>query len=271
MRLLLFALLSLGLVLPVVAQSQETGEGGDENAPRAQPAGPLGDPGASQDEEAAREKLLKAADQIDLMETNAESIKASMDGMKTQLAQLADDNTALKAQVSTLQDTITRQQDELNKVEAGRAKERQALIDEVSDLMADKPHHAHAVADEGDASPTPKKHDDDAAPAAKKETASLTPPADSSQPVPSSDGPAPASEVASTPVAAPPVTPAATVHPRKGYYHVVAPHETLSLICGAFRDRGVQVTVAQIRHANGLTSKSELKVGQKLFIPKPSA
>jgi LysM repeat protein len=58
-------------------------------------------------------------------------------------------------------------------------------------------------------------------------------------------------------------------HPRKGYYHVVAPHETLSLICEAYRDHGVNVTVAEIRHANGLSSKSSLKVGQKLFIPKP--
>ncbi len=35
------------------------------------------------------------------------------------------------------------------------------------------------------------------------------------------------------------------------------------------RNNGVNVTVAQIRKANGLTEKSILKPGQKLFIPKP--
>jgi LysM repeat protein len=33
----------------------------------------------------------------------------------------------------------------------------------------------------------------------------------------------------------------------------------------------VNVTVAQVRRANGLTAKSTLKTGQKLFIPKPGA
>ena len=50
---------------------------------------------------------------------------------------------------------------------------------------------------------------------------------------------------------------------------MVAPHETLSLICEAYRDNGVDVTVAQIRHANDLGAHTPLKVGQKLFIPKP--
>jgi LysM repeat protein len=176
--------------------------------------------------------------------------------------------------VSTLEDTIARQQDELDKIEAGRAKERQALIDEVSALLAEKAASRHvraAAADDGDAVAATKKQaqeaDADAAPPARHENAapSLAPPPEASGPVPpATDGDS------SAPAEAKPAAPVATVHPRKGYYHVVAPHETLSLICEAYRDHGVEVTVAQIRRANGLTSASELKVGQKLFIPKPS-
>lgn len=283
MRLLFSGLVLIGLSLPLAAQSPETGEGPDGSAPRAQPVGGLGDPGASQDAEAAREKLLKAADQVDLMESNSEATKASVDGLKSTLTQLSDQNAALKAQVATLQDTVAKQQDQLDKIEAGRAKERQALIDEVSALMAEKTsaHHAHpvAAADE-DTAPPPKKHTDtdeaDAAPAAPHAIAPLAPPPESSGPVTDKEGSAAASATdqadasSSSPSDTKPAETTATVHPRKGYYHVVAPHETLSLICAAYRDHGVEVTVAQIRRANGLTSKSELKVGQKLFIPKPS-
>ena len=61
----------------------------------------------------------------------------------------------------------------------------------------------------------------------------------------------------------------ATPKPQKGYYHVVQSGETLTMICAAYRQNGIKVTVVQIRKANGLTDKSVLRVGQKLFIPKP--
>ena len=41
------------------------------------------------------------------------------------------------------------------------------------------------------------------------------------------------------------------------------------MICEAYRENGVNVTVSEIRKANGLTADSVLKAGQKLFIPKP--
>ena len=255
------------------------------NSPKAQPVGAIDDPGASQDAEAAREKLLKASDQIDLMETNAETTKQAVNGMKADLARIEDENTALKQQVSTLQDTVTKQQDEIDKMEAAREKERQALIDEVSSLVAEKSVTHHHVADTEDTPPAPKKHvaDDDATadtasdtPATHDAAASLAPPSDDTPsgpvkmpPATSADDSTSASTAASLDAAS--ATPAATPHPRKGYYHVVAPHETLSLICAAYRDHGVNVTVAQVRRANGLTSKSTLKTGQKLFIPKPGA
>jgi regulator of replication initiation timing len=280
--------------LPVLAQSSETGGDSDDNpmpahAPRAQAVTGIGDPGASQDAEAAREKLLKASDQIDLMETNAETTKQAVDGMKADLAKIEDANTALKEQVSTLQDTVTKQQDEIAKMQANQAKERQALIDEVSALVAEKSGTHHHLSDTEDTPPAPKRH------VAEDSAAASTPDSASDTPTPHHDAPAslapPADDKPSGPVKMPhdasaddgtsastaasldaaSATPPATPHPRKGYYHVVAPHETLSLICEAYRDHGVKVTVAQIRHANGLTAHSELKVGQKLFIPKPGA
>ena len=256
MRLLLSSLALALLALPLAAQSPETGGDSDDGSvPGALRARPLGDPGATQDAEDEREKLLKSADQIDAIEANSEATKVALDTFKTQLSQIEQDNAALKAQVSTLQDTVAKQQDALDQMKAARLKERQALIDEVSTLVAAKPAH-HAPAAEADDTPPPKKHaDDDTA-------ATITP----GSPPPLAP-PAETSATASTD--APSTPPPAPIHPRKGYYHVVAPHETLSLICEAYRDHGVNVTVAQVRRANGLGAKSPLKVGQKLFIPKP--
>jgi LysM repeat protein len=64
-------------------------------------------------------------------------------------------------------------------------------------------------------------------------------------------------------------TPPPAPKKEKGYSHVVAPGETVTMIVQAYRDQGVKVTAAQIRKANGLTPDSVLKPGQKLFIPKP--
>jgi LysM repeat protein len=56
-----------------------------------------------------------------------------------------------------------------------------------------------------------------------------------------------------------------------GYEYKVAAGDTLSIIAKAYRDQGIKVTTEQILKANpGLDPKS-LKVGQKIFIPDPSA
>jgi regulator of replication initiation timing len=268
------------LSVPLTAQTSETGGDSDDgmaSAPgtvRAQPAGP----DAAQDAEAARQKLLKASDQIDQMESNSEANKAALDGIKTQLAKLQDDNTALKSQVSTLQDTVQKQQDSLDRMQANRAKERQALIDEISALVAEKtgshrvhhteaetaPAETHDTADDSAPSPPPKrKKVDSLAPPPDTATSGPTNPAESAGADDSASTPATASTASNTP--------SAPSHPHKGYIYVVKAHETLSLIVGAFRDQGVKVTVAEVRKANGLTASSKLKIGQKLFIPKPGA
>ena len=142
MRLLVFATIFTFVTWPALAQYPETGGDPDDGTGSVK-ARPLGDPGASQDAEAAREKLLKASDQIDQVAANSEATKAALDGLKAQLAQIQTENTALKAQVSTLQDTVVRQQDALDEVKAARIKDRQAIIDEVASLVAGKsaPHH----------------------------------------------------------------------------------------------------------------------------------
>ena len=51
---------------------------------------------------------------------------------------------------------------------------------------------------------------------------------------------------------------------QEGYEHVVAQGETLSAIAAAYNARSKDII-----DANGLTNPSNLKIGQKLFIPAP--
>jgi LysM repeat protein len=249
-RILPLLLALLYIAWPCQAQIPDDPETGTQTAPRAQPADiPVSGPEAAQDAEASREKLLKAADQIDLIESNAETSKAALDGMKTDIAQLQADNTDLKQQIADLKTTLA-------KMDADRVKERQALVDEVAQLVAAK----------GGTSPKSlsKKHKSDLA-----ETDSSP----SGDPAPSSEvhGGAEDSPDGATPSSGdltPPADPAPPPKPQKGYYHTVESGETLTMICAAYRDQGVKVSVSQVRKANSLSASSVLRVGQKLFIPK---
>ncbi len=218
------------------------------------------DPGAQQDAEAAREKLLKAEDQLENIQNNSETTKTAVDGMKTDVSklqadvlQLQTDNASLKQQLADLQAAFA-------KAEAAHAKERQVLIDSVADLIKQSGASKSSTKKKPEkpvtepATPAPVKTPDaesSAAPAASTSGEALSPPADTP--------PAASAPPADTP---PP-------KPQKGYYHIVASGETLRLICNAYRQDGVNVSVSDIQKANGLTDKSILKVGQKLFIPKP--
>src|SRR5260221_6138958 len=89
------------------------------------------DPGAQQDAEAAREKLLKASDQLDNIQANSEATKLSVDGMKADVARLQAgvaraqaDNAALRQQLADLQAAF-------DQLKEQRIKERQALLDEM--------------------------------------------------------------------------------------------------------------------------------------------
>ena len=204
------------------------------------------DPASRQDAEAAREKLLKAADELDNIQANSETTKTSVDGMKNDVAtlqqtvtKLQGDNAALRQQLAELQTGFDQYKDE-------QIKSRQKLIDDVAGLIA---------ASKGATKPAKKKSSDadTETPVAEKKTdtqpssTSLAPPPDKS----------PDSATASTPT-----TDATPPKPQKGYYHVVAPGETLTMIVAAYKDNGVNVTVSEVRKANGLSENSGVMAGQ---------
>jgi regulator of replication initiation timing len=225
------------------------------------------DPGARQDAEAAREKLLKAADQLDNIQANSEATKTAVDGMKADVAKLQGDVTQLQTENATLRQQLADMQTSFDQFKQEQIKARQTLIDNVAALIA---------ASKGSSAPVKKKKDASApdattgtsgqakTPDAQTVNPNLAPPPD---PTSGSTGSTAPSATAATATESAP----APVKPQKGYYHVVAAGETLTLICNAYKENGVNITVADIRKANGLTEKSSLKVGQKLFIPKPDS
>ena len=215
------------------------------------------DPGAREDAEAAREKLLKAEDELDNIQANSEATKTSVDGMKSDVATLQQTVTSLQADNASLRQQLTELQAAFEQYKDDQVKSRQRLIDDVAGLVA---------ASKGATKPAKKKKDDDGG-------TDETIPAKTTDSQPSSPdlAPPPDKDTTSTaaPLAASDEAPAPPPKPQKGYYHVVAFGETLTMICNAYKENGVNVSVAAVRKANGLTKESTLKAGQKLFIPKP--
>ena len=66
-----------------------------------------------------------------------------------------------------------------------------------------------------------------------------------------------------------PMAETANSGPQDGYYYEVQEGNTLAEIAKAYRDKGIKVTVQQILDANPGLKANNLKVGQKVFIPKP--
>jgi LysM repeat protein len=59
--------------------------------------------------------------------------------------------------------------------------------------------------------------------------------------------------------------------PMKGYEYVVKSGDTLVAIIAAYQQSGVKVTQAQVQKANPGLNPNRLGIGQKVFIPDPSA
>ena len=218
---------------------------------------PAQDPGAQQDAEAAREKLLKAEDELENIQANSETSKTAVDGMKADLAALQSDVTKLQDDNASLRQQLADLQASLDQFKAEQIKARQALIDNVASMMAADKASGKKKKETTDSETKTETSVETQGPVIHPETPSLAPPPDES--TTASNGGDAGTGAEATP---PP-------KPQKGYYHVVASGETLTMICNAYRDNGVKVTVSQIRKANGLTEGSVLKAGQKLFIPKP--
>jgi multidrug efflux pump subunit AcrA (membrane-fusion protein) len=215
-------------------------------------------PGAQQDAEAAREKLLKAEDELDNIQANSETTKTSVDAMRTDVATLQAAVTKLQSDNAALRQQLADMQTAFDQFKTEQLKARQTLIDNVAAMIA---------ASKNSGMKSGKKKD---APTSEAPTETpIQPETSDAQPSASNLNPPPDSGSTSPGTGATGAPPPAPMKPQKGYYHVVASGETLTLICAAYRENGVNVTVSEIRKANGLTEKSVLKTGQKLFIPKP--
>jgi regulator of replication initiation timing len=217
------------------------------------------DPGAAQDAEAAREKLLKASDELDNIQANSETTRASVDGVKTDVATLQQNVTALQNENTALKQQLADLQTQFDQYKADQARERQLLIDNVADMIAKsadkstrkkKPSAETTDSSDSAPAPTPETSTEVHTSLASTEP-SLAPPPDN-----------PAAGTADD-------TPPPVPKKEKGYNHIVAPGETVPMIAAAYRDAGIKVTAAEIRKANGLAPDSVLTPGQKIFIPKP--
>ena len=212
---------------------------------------PAQNPGAQQDAEAAREKLLKASDELENIQTNSENTRVAVDGVKTDVASLQQTVTKLQGDNAALKQQLADLQTAFDQYKADQVKARQTLIDNVADMIANgggkSSHKKKETAEPGDETPPPGKSPE--VHSGMQETApGLAPPPDGS--------------TAGSADETPPPRP-------KGYHYVVAGDETVSMIAEAYREKGIEVTASQIRKANGLAPDSVLKPGQKLFIPKP--
>jgi LysM repeat protein len=207
------------------------------------------DPGAAQDAEAAREKLLKAQDELANIQANSENTRTAVDGVKTDVASLQQNLTTLQNENATLKQQLADLQAAFDQYKADQAKERQQLISNVADMIA------------ANGGKSVKK---------KKTDAETTEPAPAPAPTASTEV-----HTSLAPSLAPPPDPGAPDNPpptpkkQHGFYYTVVKGDTVPNIASAYRDAGVKVTATQIRKANGLTPDSVLTPGQKIFIPKP--
>ena len=173
------------------------------------------DPGAAQDAEAAREKLLKAQDELANIQANSESTRTAVDGVKTDVTSLQQNVTALQNENATLKQQLADLQAAFDQYKADQAKERQQLISNVADMIAagksTKKKKSDAETTEPASAPTPT---------ASTEVHSSLAPSLAPPPDPGSDNPPPA--------------------PKKqhGFYYTVVKGDTVPNIAAAYRDAG---------------------------------
>ncbi len=115
------------------------------------------DPGAREDEKAARQKLLRAADQVDTLQATVESLTSQIADLKMTIGQHQSDLDALRTQLASLKDENASLRAALAKLDAARAEERKTLLDEVGKIVAEGSKRAPAPtpAPAPSAEPTP--------------------------------------------------------------------------------------------------------------------
>jgi len=102
MRFWAVGILSLGTILPLPAQVS---------------------PGASEDAEAERRKILKAADQVDRMDSAVEEMKARIAALEKLLEDVKQESNSLKESLAS--------------TAAKAEKEKKSLLEEVSKMLAE--------------------------------------------------------------------------------------------------------------------------------------
>jgi len=100
------------------------------------------DPGAREDEKAARQKLLRASDQIETIQATLDSQTTQIADMKMTIGQQRTDMEALRTQLAAVKDENAALRASLAKLDAARAEERKTLLDEVGKIVADGAKHA---------------------------------------------------------------------------------------------------------------------------------
>ena len=93
-------------------------------------------PGAAEDAEAERRKILKAADQVDRMDAAVEDMKARIASLEKILGEIKEQSNSLKESLAS--------------TAAKAEKDKEALLDEVAKMLADM------KAKERKTEPTPK-------------------------------------------------------------------------------------------------------------------
>ena len=171
------------------------------------------DPGAREDAQIERQKILRAADQIEVINDQHNKMVEEIEKLKQQIKSFSDENAALSRRIAESQ------------TQAG--KEKEALLDQVSKLLADQEKRLSEKISAVEKSGSEQK--------AK---------------------PAPPKKVTPT-----------TTKEEEGYEHIVKPGQTLWSIAKAYQDQGVKASVEDIRKANNLKDGQALRMGQKLFIP----
>ncbi len=182
------------------------------------------DPAKREAAEAERLKILRAADLMDSVQAESERLQVEFNTLKEQFSVIKSQLETQSNQNEKLRSDMVTLRAALEKAESQRVQEREVLLKEIGQLVAEKLKSVEA----------PKREIE--------------------KPV--------------KPVAEKPVEKSKKESKEEGFYHVVEHGQTLSAISQAFRESGVNVSVDDIRKANGMSSKDMIKSGQKLFIPK---
>jgi SMC interacting uncharacterized protein involved in chromosome segregation len=193
------------------------------------------DPAVREEIEAARLRLLKAIDEIENVKLSDESQRIQLENLYKEIAQVKEENKALRAEINELQAHIQRLQTNIEKYEKSLTAQREVLVNEVSRLSVETKKAAS------------KASKTKAAPQKIHEEAEEDP--------------------------LPEATPSSSQKTGREYYvHEVKKGQTLFSIVQAYRQEGAtNATLEEVLEENNLKKNDVLVAGQKIYIPKSNS